>query len=354
VVLDVCRRCIEPHQRYDAGVWEELHGIAEGAGLSDEMVLILNGLTDIRDACKVAAGIAWSKQAPEEGGCTSWLAAPEATTDEHALAGQTWDMAAAAMEFIVVVRRTPERGPATISMTTAGCLSLVGINSAGLAIGNNNLLMWPYDAPEAIHRLMAFLRDDRLTYLDFLERENLLGLNNVWTFVGSGSPGYCTALPQPDYAGAARLRDLWIWMESQETVAISPAMFAEFFLPYMAAVARKVGLVYYGCCEPVHDRWESVREAMPHVRAVSISPWCDMRLIAEKLGRTCVFSRKPRPAPISGAHADWAGLEQDIDETVSAAQGCNLEIIFRDVYRIGGDRTRLRRWAEMVRRRIEG
>jgi hypothetical protein len=130
-------------------------------------------------------------------------------------------------------------------------------------------------------------------------------------------------------------------------------MFDEFFLPYMAEVAGLFGLVYYGCCEPVHDRWDRLRRAIPHIRAVSISPWCDMRAMAEQLGRDCVFSRKPRPAPISGNSADWDALEKDVDETLAAARGCNLEIIFRDVYRIGGERGRLRKWVDMVRSRIE-
>ncbi len=139
LVLDICRRSIEPHQRYDTDVWDELHGIAEGAGLSDEMILICNGLTDIKDAVQVVAGGGSAIQPADTAGCTAWLAAPEATEAEIALAGQTWDMHAAAAEFMVIVRRKPDRGPATISMTTAGCLSLVGINSAGIAIGNNNL-----------------------------------------------------------------------------------------------------------------------------------------------------------------------------------------------------------------------
>ena len=69
-------------------------------------------------------------------------------------------------------------------------------------IGNDNLLIWTYDAPDALHRLMAYLRDDRLAYFGWLEREGLLGLNSTgWELVGSGSPGYITSLPQPDYAG---------------------------------------------------------------------------------------------------------------------------------------------------------
>ncbi len=217
-------------------------------------------------------------------------------------------------------------------------------------IGNDNLMTWVYDAPEAIHQIMAYLRDDRIRHYQWLEAEGLLGLNNHWTFVGSGSPGYTSALPAERAPGSVKLKDLWVWLESQETAGISPRMFAQIFLPYLADIGRLFGLVYYGCCEAVHDRWDRIIEAIPNVRAVSVSPWCDMPAIAAALGRTCVFSRKPRPAPISGPHPDWDALEEDAKAAIEAARGCNLEIIYRDVYRIGGDRTRLRRWVEMVRR----
>lgn len=219
-------------------------------------------------------------------------------------------------------------------------------------VGNDNLLTWTYDAPDALHHVMAYLRDDRLAYYDWLEREGLLGRNDNAEIVGSGSFGYTSALPQPDFAGQARLKDLWVWIESQETTIISPAMFSRLFLPYMAAVAARFGLIYYGCCEPVHDRWDRIVKAIPHVRAVSVSPWCDMPKVAEQIGRSVVFSRKPIPWLISGDAADWDGLHKDLQDTLSAARDCNLEILFRDVYRIGGDRTRLAKWAAMVKAEI--
>ena len=248
-------------------------------------------------------------------------------------------------------------------------------------IGNDNLLTWTYDEPEALHRIMAYLRDDRLAYYTWLEREGLLGFNHVgWELVGSGSPGYTTALPyasdhpdarrvegrpahhdhpelvegHPDarrVEGRPRLRDVWVWLESQETAMLSPRMFGQFFLPYMADVCRCFGLVYYGCCEPVHDRWDLIRTSIPNVRTVSISPWSNQVAMAEKLGRNYVYSRKPKPWPISGATPDWDALQSDLDETLAAARDCNLEIIYRDVYRIG-DRGRLRTWTDLVRSRI--
>jgi len=219
-------------------------------------------------------------------------------------------------------------------------------------IGNDNLLSWPYDAPETLHQVMAYLRDDRLAYFRWLESENLLGLNNDSHLVGSGSPGFTTSLPAGGYAGDARLKDLWIWMESQETTMISPRMFSQFYLPYMADVARLFGLSYYGCCEPVHDRWVPILNAIPNVRAVSISPWCDQRKMGEWLGRTQVYSRKPKPWLISGDAPDWDELERDLDETLAATRGGCLEIIFRDVYRINGERSRLKRWADLVKSKI--
>jgi hypothetical protein len=219
-------------------------------------------------------------------------------------------------------------------------------------IGNDNLLTWPYDAPDELHTVMAYLRDDRIAYHRWLESEKLLGLNNDSHLVGSGSPGFTTALPAEGYAGEARLQDLWIWMESQETTMISPRMFTQFYLPYMADVARDFGLSYYGCCEPVHDRWQPIIQAIPNVRAVSISPWCDQRKMGEWLGKTMVFSRKPKPWLISGDTPDWDELARDVDETVAATRDGCLEIIFRDVYRINGERARLKRWADLVRSRI--
>jgi len=145
LVLDVCGRMLEAHRRYDEAVWEEMEGIAEGAGISPELLMICNGLTDVQDAVLAAAGAEWARAgAGDTGGCTSWMAAEEATEAGKTLMGQTWDMHASAVDYIVVVKRKPNRGPATISMTTAGCLSLIGINSAGVAIGNNNLK--PIDA----------------------------------------------------------------------------------------------------------------------------------------------------------------------------------------------------------------
>jgi hypothetical protein len=216
-------------------------------------------------------------------------------------------------------------------------------------MGNDNLMFWMYDEPEALHRAMEFLCNDRLEYIDFLEMENLLASNNFCNVVGGGSYGYTSDLPPEGSSNHVSAKDMWVWSESQETTLVSPEMFNEFFLPYIAKVAGRFGLVYYGCCEQVHDRWNYLIKAIPHIRAVSVSPWCDMKMLAEMIGRNVVFSRKPKPAPVSGKNPDWDLAAQDIRETLDAARDCNLEFIFRDLYDINGDISRMRKWTNMVR-----
>jgi hypothetical protein len=216
-------------------------------------------------------------------------------------------------------------------------------------LGMEKMMMWIYDEPEALHLILQYLLDDRKSRFEWMEQENLLDNNNDSAFVGSGSPGFVSSLPASDYSGKVRRKDLWLFCESQETLNVSPQKFKEIFLPYLAQACKDFGLIYYGCCEPVHDRWQYITEAIPNIRAVSISPWCDLFKMGEMLGKNIVFSRKPNPVYISGKEAEWDLLRKDIVDTYNAAQGCNLEIIYRDLYQINNDRDRLSRWVRMAR-----
>jgi len=216
-------------------------------------------------------------------------------------------------------------------------------------IGNQSLLYWVYDAPQAIHDLMSYLLADRIAVFEFFEREGLLDLNTDSQMAGPRSYGYVSDLPEPGSRDPVTLQDLWGWAESQEFQMISPEMYQEFVLPYLARLAERFGLIYYGCCERVDDRLPMIVDAIPNLRSVSVSAWSDLAKTAEILGRNYVYSRKPRPAYISGANPDWERLEKDMRDTYAAARDCNLEILFRDVYTTNGDRARLRKWVDMTK-----
>jgi hypothetical protein len=216
-------------------------------------------------------------------------------------------------------------------------------------IGNDGLLYWLYDAPEAIHELLEYMVNDRTRMFEFIEREGLIVPNTDSQLAGPRAYGYVSDLPPADREGPATLKDLWCWADSQESSAISPAMFRDFVLPYLARVTSRFGLVYYGCCEAVHDRLEMVMDAMPNLRSVSVSPWSDFARVAEMLGRDYVFSRKPNAAFLSGPNPDWDLVRRDLDQTWAAASGGNVEFLYRDLYAINGDRARLARWVSLAR-----
>jgi len=194
-------------------------------------------------------------------------------------------------------------------------------NPAIQLIGLENLMWFMYDDPEGLHRIMQFLCDDHLAYASWLEREGLLSLNNENDYVGSGSIGYVPDLPQPDWTEGdpVRMKDTWVLLESQETVGVGPDQFEEFVFPYQKRIADQFGLVYYGCCEPVHTRWEVLRK-LTNLRGVSVAPLCNQEIMAEAMGGDYVFSRKPNPTLISTPHFDEDLIRQDVRDTLSATR----------------------------------
>ncbi len=216
-------------------------------------------------------------------------------------------------------------------------------------IGNEGLLYWVYDAPDAIHKLMSYMLDDRIAMFDFFEREGLLALNTDSQMAGPRMYGYVSDLPDPDSQQKVELKHLWGWAESQEAANISPAMYDEFVLPYLAKLSERFGLIYYGCCERVDDRLESIINAIPNLRCVSVSGWSNFQRTAELLGNKYVYSRKPVPAHISGSYPHWDLLEKDMRDTYAVTKESNVEILFRDIYTLNGERARLRRWVDMTK-----
>ena len=220
-------------------------------------------------------------------------------------------------------------------------------------IGLDKLMLYMYDEPEALHRLMAYMRDDHLRLIDFCEKECLLTLNNDGDYVGSGSRGFNHSLPQRDLSigNPVRAKDMWVLLESQETVGVSPRMFNEFVLPYQKTLAARFGLVYYGCCEPVDARWQYL-STIPNLRSVSVSPWANVNVMAEALQRNYVFSRKPSPALLSTDYFDEDAVRSDIRQTLTAARNCNVELVMKDLHVTQGQPRRMARWVQMCREEI--
>jgi hypothetical protein len=223
-----------------------------------------------------------------------------------------------------------------------------------MLMGMENMFMSLMDSPEEMVRLFNMIRAALTDFVRWNEREGLLTLNNGNDYAGAGSYGFTNELPAADFAGTVRSRDLWANMNSQESVGLSPEMYRDYIYPSYRELAKEFGLVYYGCCEPVHEIWESCIKDTPHLRKVSVSPWCNQQFMGNALrGSRVIYSRKPSPNYIGVGDFVPEAYAAHIAETLAAAKGCQLEIIHRDIYTLNGDRTRPGRAIKIIRELIE-
>lgn len=231
-------------------------------------------------------------------------------------------------------------------------------------LGMENLFVAMKTEPQAVHRLMRRLTDDRIAFLRWQEANGLILPNNGNDYMGSGSYCFSDELPgDPERADRpgefpgqrgrrpVTSRQTWGHLNSQESVGISPETYGEFVAPYYHELARQFGLVYYGCCEPVDPFWDAGISDLPNLRKVSISAWCDEARMAEQLaGRKIIYSRKPSPNYLGVESAfDEKAFRASIRETMRLTRDLPREVIFRDIYRLHGNLGKVRRAVEIVR-----
>lgn len=218
--------------------------------------------------------------------------------------------------------------------------------------GLENLMFDFFDEPEGLHELMKRLSDGTLQKLDYLEKHNLLSLNNDGTYVGSGGYGFTDQLPAPSFDGRVRCRDMWGFSESQETVSVSPEMYEEFIFPYEKPFLEQFGLNCYGCCEPLNSRWHVVKKHK-NLRRVSCSPWADYEKMAENLGNKYIFSMKMSPADIATEHINHEKIRQDLRRNLEITKGCVVEIIMKDNHTIGNRPENVKEWCRIAKETVE-
>lgn len=158
-VLAAAERHLPVLERYDARLYAELVGIAEGAALTPAEIVVCNHYTDLRDLSGDP-----SQWHDANGGCSViW-----ARTEVGPILAQTWDMHATAIPYVMMMRvPESEAGPGAWLLTLTGCLGLAGVNATRTGIAINNLhskdarigVVWPAVVRGALQRRTA--RDAR-------------------------------------------------------------------------------------------------------------------------------------------------------------------------------------------------
>ena len=128
-VAPLVQKYIPPIEEFAPEILDMLRGIAEGAKVGFEEICLLNVWLDI-----VSRKIM-------QGGCTSFIASGEATSNGETIIGQNIDWRPARDETLAILKIKPNQGPQSLAITTTvGSLGTMGLNSAGLGVGANLLL----------------------------------------------------------------------------------------------------------------------------------------------------------------------------------------------------------------------
>jgi hypothetical protein len=204
------------------------------------------------------------------------------------------------------------------------------------------------DRPALVHRGISRLMDALLCRLEQWERQGLLSVGNNNHRVGSGGIGITDELPQPDYDGRhARCIDQWGTSTGQIFSEVSPDMHEEFCLRYERRWLERFGLNCYGCCEPLHNKMHLMR-TIPRLRRISMSPWVDVAVAAERTGTDYIFSSKPNPAVVAAERWDPDAARAALTDTLAKTRGCLVELILKDISTVRNEPRRLWEWEDVA------
>jgi isopenicillin-N N-acyltransferase-like protein len=125
-------------EAFEPSYIEEMRGIAEGADIPFEDVVLLNARTEIIKLANPA--IRARLKTPEDpDGCTGVVVMPQATDNGRLIHAQNWDWKRECAETAVVLKVRYDDGPDLMTFTEAGALGRCGFNSVGIAITANYL-----------------------------------------------------------------------------------------------------------------------------------------------------------------------------------------------------------------------
>lgn len=210
-----CKKNLGYLEKFSPELVEEMHGIADGAGVTFDEILYLNSFLELEDLRAPCVG---GKCLPDSlWGCTTFNVTGEASRDGRAYIGQTYDMEKYYEKFLCLLRIKPENGPSALVVSFAGVLGVDGMNSAGVGAVINKItatdarpgVIYPFIMRKALASVrigdalgavifsprasginyqlagegVAFCAETSATYYQLLEIENSIAHTNH--FVGS-------------------------------------------------------------------------------------------------------------------------------------------------------------------------
>lgn len=220
----------------------------------------------------------------------------------------------------------------------------------GKYIGIENLYYMVYDDPELMHKLAAFMQKAVL--------ENFAQAEAAGDFPPDGTLNANVGMPYT--AGMAdpvcnppglHMNELWLFTHGQEFASMSAAMHKEFLLDYQIPILEKFKYASYGCCEDLTGKIDMLR-AIPNLKRVAVAPTGDLGRCAEQIGRDYSICWRPNPACVTVSF-DEDQIARETRQGLDRSRGCVVDVMLKDIMSVGGDRSRLKRWVEIVRKEAD-
>jgi|TARA_B100001964_G_C14217610_1_gene593586 hypothetical protein len=207
-------------------------------------------------------------------------------------------------------------------------------------MGMEAVLFGVYDRPEFIHRLMGFITDATIQY--HLERESAGWVDSEQTW------GY--RMPYEEIPEEVEINTLaagWATIAAQSMCGLSPTMYEEFVQPYHERMARVISenRIYYHGCEDLTKKISIIRQ-LPNLRRFHISPWTNLKVAAEELGRDFVLEVVAHPDTL---HVQTEREMRDwLTRTMDIAGDNILDLNLGEIETTFGDPTVLSKWATIA------
>ena len=136
---------------------------------------------------------------------------------------------------------------------------------------------------------------------------------------------------------------------AQIFASVSPDMHDEFDIAYVKGLMEPFGLVYYGCCESL-DRKIDILEKIPNFRKISITPWADVDVAAERIGKKYVLSSKPNPSSVAVSYLDEQSVRAELKKILDACKrnGCTCDMVLKDISSVGHNAENLFQWERIA------
>ena len=205
--------------------------------------------------------------------------------------------------------------------------------------------------PGLIHMAAERYVDAIISQIRQYEDLGLLSSNNGPQNIGSNGYGYTAGLPSPPDGGiGAAIGDIWGESRDQIFTSVSPAMTLEFALKHEMKWAELFPIYSYGCCERLDQKLDYITTCFPNLRKISCSPYSNLEVMMERLGKDYVICFKPNSNYLAGPKPEMDLLRQEILNACKLVKkyGANLEINMKTMINLGGEPQRLWEWCEMA------